>query len=990
MTTVVAVVPAKEREDSVAATVTALRTLPAIHRVLVVDDGSRDGTASAARAAGATVLKLGRNVGKGAAVLAGVAAEPGADVFLLIDADLADTASVADTLLAPVLADQADLTIAVLPPAAGRGGFGTVKKLAARGIAMAGGPTTRAPLSGQRAVRAPLLRDLQDAQRFGLEVALTIDASRSGARILEVAAPMEHRHTGRSLAGFRHRFVQGLDILAALWSRVMSARQRMIGAMVVGAAVLVAMVAISGRVQPVAVAQSAKPDKVLIFGIPRLGIRDLADGRMTNLSRLARGGAVSVNSTRTSGSQPSPTETYATIGAGTRVTPQPDAADARMADEPVEGSTAREVVERRTGRAAKGQVVVVGGPGAIAGTDPEAGSAPGAFGQALNDGGKRVSVINNSDSINEFGDPVVDRPAAIALMNSAASVNFGNVSGSIGGGGAAPELLQRDPAAPFGIRANPATYVDETRTALKEADVVLVDPGDTDRAGQYSSFTSKSAAEGLRRTALRRTDAILGRLAGTLPKGTLLLVVGVSPPADGWGLTPVVAYGTGVRTGYLYSPATRRTGLTTTTDIAPTVLHDLGIAPPKGMVGSPLQYERGPVDFGRLQALDRAASAREDVYSAMTVAFIIAQAVGYGALLVFFLQRASHRRSTQFLRFVTLAFAAWPLSTFLLRALPPVVGEGPASQVTVWVLAAGLAFLADRWRTDPLAPLTRLCGLTVVVVLVDLALGGNLQQLTVLGYSPHTAARYTGIGNMAFGAFASAAVLWGLLRVERVGSRRRDQALLVAAIIFGLVTVVDGWPTLGSDVGGVLTLVPVFGLAWFVASGRRIRWRTVALVGLVTAAALAGATALDLLRPADQRTHLGRFAASVFDGSGEAWTTISRKAATNLRVLQNSDWAFLVPVVAIFSYGLLGARSGAARLVPRGSVRRIALVAVAAVGVLGGLVNDSGVVLTALALVYVGPFLTLLAVDRVEPQQELLEPILEPLDQPDDLSVALA
>src|SRR5699024_2568639 len=136
--TVIAIVPAKDRADSIASTVRALLGLPAVDRVIVVDDGSSDDTADRALAAGARVLRLPHNVGKGAAVLAGVRATPDATVHLLIDADLAATASAADVLLNPVLADEADLTIGVLPPAGGRGGFGFVRDLAARGIRRAG------------------------------------------------------------------------------------------------------------------------------------------------------------------------------------------------------------------------------------------------------------------------------------------------------------------------------------------------------------------------------------------------------------------------------------------------------------------------------------------------------------------------------------------------------------------------------------------------------------------------------------------------------------------------------------------------------------------------------------------------------------------------------------------------------------------------------------------------------------------------------------
>ena len=83
----VALVPAFRAEPTVAATVGALGTIDGVDEVLVIDDGSDDATAPAARAGGAEVLVLGANRGKGGAVAAGVCCRPDASAYLLVDAD---------------------------------------------------------------------------------------------------------------------------------------------------------------------------------------------------------------------------------------------------------------------------------------------------------------------------------------------------------------------------------------------------------------------------------------------------------------------------------------------------------------------------------------------------------------------------------------------------------------------------------------------------------------------------------------------------------------------------------------------------------------------------------------------------------------------------------------------------------------------------------------------------------------------------------------
>ena len=219
MTHAVAIVPAFNRADTVGATVTALRSVPDVLDVIVVDDGSADRTASAAAGAGARVVEFARNRGKGAAIAAGVAASGAPEVYLLIDADLGGSAALAGALLEPVAQDAADMTIAVFGPPSRPSGFGLVKGFAARVARSETGLKLAEPLSGQRAVRGSLLRSVEVAERFGLELGLTLDAAARGATILEIEIALEHQPSGRDLSGFVHRARIGRDVWRAAVAR---------------------------------------------------------------------------------------------------------------------------------------------------------------------------------------------------------------------------------------------------------------------------------------------------------------------------------------------------------------------------------------------------------------------------------------------------------------------------------------------------------------------------------------------------------------------------------------------------------------------------------------------------------------------------------------------------------------------------------------------------------------------------------------------------
>jgi len=217
----VVIVTARDEAERLPATLHALASAFPHARVLVADDGSRDRTADIAYAHGAEVVRSARPQGKGGTatlaanrLLQATRAEH-PPVVLLCDGDLGASAAALVPLVEEVRAGRADLAIAAFARRVG-GGFGFAVGFAHWAIKRRSGLDMRAPISGQRALRAEILPAIVPfAPRFGMETGMTIDAARAGYRVVEVDLELEHRATGRTLRGFVHRGRQFVDILLA-------------------------------------------------------------------------------------------------------------------------------------------------------------------------------------------------------------------------------------------------------------------------------------------------------------------------------------------------------------------------------------------------------------------------------------------------------------------------------------------------------------------------------------------------------------------------------------------------------------------------------------------------------------------------------------------------------------------------------------------------------------------------------------------------------
>ena len=213
------VIPALDEEEGVAR---VLADVPGwVDDVVVVDNGSSDGTAAAARAAGARVVEEPRR-GYGAACLAGIASLEDPDVVVFLDADFSDHPEEMDSLVDPILDGEADLVIGTRDRNRREPGSLTLQSrfgnwLACRLVHLLWG-TKYTDLGPFRAIRFTSLAALgMEDTDYGWTIEMQIKAARLGLRVREVPVGYRRRIGRSKISGtLRGTLAAGAKILRVI------------------------------------------------------------------------------------------------------------------------------------------------------------------------------------------------------------------------------------------------------------------------------------------------------------------------------------------------------------------------------------------------------------------------------------------------------------------------------------------------------------------------------------------------------------------------------------------------------------------------------------------------------------------------------------------------------------------------------------------------------------------------------------------------------
>jgi len=552
----------------------------------------------------------------------------------------------------------------------------------------------------------------------------------------------------------------------------------------------------------------------------------------------------------------------------------------------------------------------------------------GALGDSLHRKGLKTAVFGNSDT-----DEEIVRYAPLIPMDSKGLIDFGNVD----------DVLIEDKDYPCGFKTDYEKILKEISEIDEKASLIVIDTGDLSRLSSYGNSLSDRAFSEKRHIILKDIDSFIGRLVGYIDyDNSLLMILSPNSPEDRIDesiLSPIILWGKDVQRGTIISSTTKRAGIVTNTDIAPTIANFFDISLVKSS-GNVIEYSSEDNIYEFINNINSRINLTSKVRSkTLTTYGIISVIIMLLVSAIVLLKLKIDSIMGKILEILLISIYALPLIFFVISIFNL---NNMIKFILILVLFI-LLFISMSAKFERKRIIYILTFFYFIMIAIDIVLNGIFSKFSVLSHDPTIGARYFGIGNEMVGLFLAVT----MLSIGLLWNKFRNKSLLILLTFASIILV--GHPRLGANVGGLISFLSA-GL-YFVMEifDKRINIRNLIIIGLSVVIIIAIFGFVDVkLNP--NPTHLGRTLIQIGNGGlNIVENIIVRKLLMNIKLLGTSFWTKVL-LCNVITHGILSILYNNLFHRILGTGLKKAYLSCIVGSIIGFIVNDSGLILSSIAM----------------------------------------
>ncbi|MCK4777122.1 MAG: hypothetical protein KAS39_02020, partial [Actinomycetia bacterium] len=617
------------------------------------------------------------------------------------------------------------------------------------------------------------------------------------------------------------------------------------------------------------------PKKAILIVVDRVTYNELfSSGKITQLAKNSSTGLLNVKS----GYSYNPASSYLTIGTGARVKARTFLGLALNTEEYFQEekiSAAQEYFQKTHLNAPVNGIVNL----KIASIFREnlkgqSETSLGVLGDILKENGMKIAVLGNADSLSIPNKISYHREAALIGMDHTGRIFQGDVGKS---------FWLEDMAFPGNLRTDFGNLLKKSRQMLKETDLLIIETGDVTRIENLYSTLWEQVIREEKTEAISRIGKFIDELLyGLDPQNTLAIILSPSPSTEAIKekntLTPIVIWGSSFSNSLLFSKSTKRPGVISSIDIAPTILSFLGLETEDFLIGYPIEprekkdfFEYSSTLYEQISFIEKLRTPFLKGYITLVVIVLILSTI----LLLF----PSPYIPTQIVQFFIIWVLSFPFALLLISLFLPF--SNVLFIFYILIITFSVSMFAFSLKKNVIGPVISISVLTSLALVLDIIVGSPLMQKSILGYSPVIGARYYGLGNEYMGVLIGSSII-GIFGVFQWRNTKNLLTKRMSVLLFALLIVVIGYPAFGANIGGAITAIVSCFLAYLFLTETRIKPRHLFYIFF---SVLGAVVLIAVISVFFVSSHAGITALLVRQSGVQAlFDVVSRKLSMNLRL----------------------------------------------------------------------------------------------------------